>query len=250
VRRTDVCTFGITVTPPPRITLTNFVAFGDSMTAGEVVSEGRLLRTLRLDFAKSYPTALRTDLKTFYTAQVDSIVVSNQGFQGETTSAGLSRLPYLLSTLTPPPQVLLLMEGANDLGGRDLASAISNIRSMVQFARSRGLQVFLASIPPENPFNTCFPNRGGNWAFVAPFNSGVQSVAASEGATFVDVFQAFGGGTGTPGLIDCDGLHPTPQGYQLIADTFAAAIKQSLSVPTTTSNPIQRRPLALRPRQP
>src|SRR5262245_6540758 len=47
-QRTDSCTFAITLTIPPKISATRYVAFGDSMTAGEVVSGSGFFRTLRV----------------------------------------------------------------------------------------------------------------------------------------------------------------------------------------------------------
>jgi hypothetical protein len=44
----------------------------------------------------------------------------------------------------------------------------------------------------------------------------------------VDVYSAFNGDTTT--LVDCDGLHPTAEGYKRIADTFFKSIQQELEV--------------------
>jgi len=65
----------------------------------------------------------------------------------------------------------------------------------------------------------------------------MRSIALSEGVTLVDVYAAFGGDTMT--LIDFDGLHPTPAGYERIAQTFLTAIRQNLEQPPTlTLNPL------------
>ena len=84
------------------------------------------------------------------------------------------------------------------------------------------MQVFLATIPPENLMRA-----------VVPFNDQVRSLAASKGVPLVDVYQAFGGDLT---LIGNDGLHPTAAGYHLIADTFFASIKQTLELRATTSS--------------
>jgi lysophospholipase L1-like esterase len=242
IRRTDFCTFGITVTSPPRVSLTSFVAFGDSITAGEIITEGDRFgfRTLLVDFARSYPTDLLNDLAGYYTAQAQSIFVSNQGFSGETTAQGVGRLSRVLGAARY--QALLLMEGANDL--QNTAGALGNIQTMVHYGKSQGLRVFLATLPPENPNATgsCVAgayDRGVNAALVAPYNNGLSTIASTEAIPLVDIYQAFGG-TASPDLIDCDGLHPTAMGYQLIADTFFRSIKVNLSIPTTTSSPLLR----------
>ena len=44
----------------------------------------------------------------------------------------------------------------------------------------------------------------------------------------MDVYAAFHRDVTT--LIDCDGLHPTPAGYQVIADTFFQKIRETMEV--------------------
>jgi lysophospholipase L1-like esterase len=226
---TDSCPFTVTVIAPPRLSATKFIAFGDSMTAGEIVSESSttLFRVLRLDTAKSYPSDLVTSLNARYTAQTNDIIVSNSGKPGEKAVDGVARLSGALGTGSF--QALLLMEGVNDFP--NTSSALTAMREMVRNATGRGLRVFLATLPPENPFSTCQPNHGGNWAFVVPYNDGLRSIAASQNAVLVDVYSEFNGDTTT--LIDCDGLHPTAAGYQRIADTFFKAIQQAFELPVT-----------------
>jgi lysophospholipase L1-like esterase len=233
---TDSCSFTVTVTAPPRISLTSFVAFGDSMTAGEIVSEGsvRGFRILLLDPAKSYPTDLLSELRARYTLQSGSLSVANQGLKGETAVEGEARLTRVLGSGVY--QVLLLMEGANDIGDKDTVTmnrALGAIERMVQLAKSRGLRVFLATLPPENTAATCLPNRSTGAGLLPTYNTGLRTVAATTNVTLVDVNAAFNGDLT---LIDCDGLHPTALGYQRVADAFFASIRQTLEV-TSTANP-------------
>ena len=236
---TAACGFKVTLTVPPKINQTAFVAFGDSMTAGEVVSGSRLLvtesgvtsvvRPLVLDPSKSYPTLLLTELKSRYAGQAGALGVYNAGHAGELAVDGVNRLPTIVDG--GAYKVLLLMEGANDFP--NYQSALGAMRSMVQYGKRRSMLVYLATLPPENPAPSCTPNRGGNWAFVAPYNDGLKGIASSEAVTLVDVNAAFNGDNTT--LVDCDGLHPTPAGYQRIADTFFKAIQQTLETSATTT---------------
>jgi lysophospholipase L1-like esterase len=209
------------------------MAFGDSMTAGEVVSEGSgVFRTLRVDVNKAYPADLQRNLASRYTTQAQSITVENQGRSLEKATEGASRLRGLLSRNAY--DAVLLMEGANDLADRDWRLALDGLaamRSMVQSARNSGARVFLATLPPQNPAGNC-PNRGLSYTLVLPYNDGLRDIASSESVPLVDVFQAFGGDTTT--LIDCDGLHPTPAGYQRIADEFSRSFKDTLEPPLST----------------
>jgi lysophospholipase L1-like esterase len=235
-QRTAPCTFTITVTSPPRISLTRVVAFGDSMTSGEIPGLGPNPFTggFFVDPGSAYPRRLEVALVGRYTAQTP--FVRNQGLSGEQAIQGRSRLSGVLAGAGY--EVLLLMEGANDLllgEARAVDPAVSAMQFMVRDAKSRGLRVFLATLPPQNPL-ACCPRRGSAAAFVEPYNNRLRSLAAAEGVTLVDVYPAFNGDTTT--LIDFDGLHPTAAGYQRIADTFFKSITQTLELsPTLTWDP-------------
>jgi lysophospholipase L1-like esterase len=225
------CSFTVTLTAPPRLRVTNFVAFGDSMTRGEVVSEGfgGRIRTLMIDDAKAYPTILTSLLVGRYTAQAGQIFVGNSGVKAETAVDGASRLRGVIPGAY---DVLLLMEGVNDFP--NYQAALTAIQNMVRYAKANNVRVYLATEPPENPFAvTCPPNHAANWAFVDPYNAGLRLIAAAENVALVDVNAAFHGDTTT--LIDCDGLHPTPQGYIVIANAFFDAIKSTLEIPSTAT---------------
>ena len=233
------CAFTVTVTLPPRLAATKFVAFGDSMTAGQVISEGAglIIRTLQLDDAKAYPTLLLSMLQGRYTGQAGGLVMFKAGVPGETTAGGVGRLPTIIDGGTY--DVLLLMEGANDFP--NYQAALGNMRTMIEYAKRRNLRVYVATVPPENPTPDplCYANLGGNFASVDPYNSSLRALIGSEGVTLVDVGAAFNGDLS---LVDCDGLHPTPAGYQLIASTFFKAIEATLELPATptaTSTPFR-----------
>jgi lysophospholipase L1-like esterase len=228
--RTDACTFTVTVELPPRISATRFVVFGDSMSDGVLGFAPFALGDPGP--AVGYAFKLRTLLVDRYTAQ--TISVTDEGVGGETVirhspssrSVGVERLPGVLNR--DAPEVLLLLEGVNDLNGGDddtLAAVMNGLRSMVRLARGRGITVFLGTLLPQRP--------GGFRAFspgaIVPANNLIRSIAASEGAVLVDLFQAFDGQTAT--LLGPDGLHPNDAGYQKMAETFFTAIRARLEVP-------------------
>jgi lysophospholipase L1-like esterase len=238
---TASCSFNITVTIPPKIDATTFVAFGDSMTKGEVRSEGNSagIHTLKIDPLRAYPTLLLKPLKDRYTSQVDAIVVDNAGVSRERAVDGVNRLSSIIDG--GAYRVLLLMEGVNDFP--DFQTALTAMGWMVDYAsRRRGLRVYLATVPPQNPSPVGCPDKlGVNSAAVAPYNEGLHKLA-TNGIELVDVYAAFHGDVTT--LIDCDGLHPTPTGYQVIADTFFQKIRETMEAPSqtlTSKMPIVRR---------
>jgi lysophospholipase L1-like esterase len=249
-QRTDSCTFAITVNVPPKISATHYVAFGDSMTAGEVVSAGSgFSRTLKVVPDKAYPALLQKGMTGLYTTQAQSISVANEGRSGEAAVDGYARLRVVLSRGNY--EVLTLMDGANDLATRDSVKAEAGLQAiwkMVQDAKARGMKVFLATLPPQNK-TSCCPRYGVAEDEVPAFNDGIRYITEREAIPLVDVFEAFHGDNTT--LIDFDGLHPTPAGYQVIADTFFKAINQELQVSSPSSfraSPFQL-PMVVRPRR-
>jgi lysophospholipase L1-like esterase len=222
-QRADTCAFMVTLTAPPKISLTRFLAFGDSMTAGEVVDLNSV-RGLAVHDELSYPTDLRFQLARRYTAQ--TVTVRNEGRSGEVVAGNA---PRRLSGLLASGQydVVLIMEGANDIASRDSLSivlAVDGLQFMVREATRRGVRPFLGTLPPESGFAR---------TLVSPFNARLKAMADSEGVAVADVFDAFNGDFS---FLGSDGLHPNAAGYQKIADTFFAVIRQNLELPPT-SNP-------------
>ncbi|PYR08973.1 MAG: hypothetical protein DMF99_17215 [Acidobacteria bacterium] len=114
-----------------------------------------------------------------------------------------------------------------------VVGAIQRRAADVSDAKSRGMRVFLATIPPENPAGF----RALAWSLVPGFNDQIRLLASSEGVTLVDIHQAFNNDLS---LIGADGLHPNANGYHKIADTFFASLRQQLEVspgPTPTALP-------------
>ena len=137
----------------PRLSRTRFLAFGDSFTAGEVTSpSGSLpsgIHRLVLIPSASYPSQLQARLQATYPSQGASIVVVNGGEPGERILDGTQRFPGVFEV--NHPEVLLIMEGANDLPlvGPDTSSDL--MQSMAQTAKNGGARVFVGSMIPQVP---------------------------------------------------------------------------------------------------
>ena len=230
--RTASCSFPVTVTRIPSISKTRFLAFGDSITYGEVSfpvsSSGGLGTSFKLVQVPSaaYPTVLGKQLVARYSSQDDSISVANYGLGGEKAVNARDRFFAALNTVRP--DVVLLMEGSNDIAlGEDGAasSAAREIGIMVGEARRRGMFVFLATIAPGRP--------GGSKTIspilLTDYNNRMRSVAASTGATLVDINAALA--TDVTRYIGVDGLHPNEAGYAKIAETFYNAIRSQFELP-------------------
>jgi hypothetical protein len=103
--------------------------------------------------------------------------VTDEGLGGETTAQGRDRLPGVLSR--DQPEVLLLLEGVNDLnGGHDAAipGVVSNLRSMIRTARSSGVVVLIGTLLPERPggFRALAPES------IVPANNQIRPMALAE----------------------------------------------------------------------
>jgi lysophospholipase L1-like esterase len=231
---TTSCTFDVTVkAAPPQLSKTTYLAFGDSLTAGEVTvpiaaPAGVVLPYpsfgLRLVPSASYPTQLAALMRAAYPAQ-SGIAITNAGKSGEWAAEGVARFTALMQALRP--EVVLLLSGYNDLaalGTRGINPASTAVEAMAKDARFRGADVFIATLPPPRP--------GGQntqpLTLVVSYNDRLKVVAAGEGARVVDLYEAMRGAETT--YIGIDGLHPTEAGYQKMADTFFAAIRAAFEV--------------------
>jgi lysophospholipase L1-like esterase len=239
LQRTSSCAFAVTVNPPPRITLTRFSAFGDSITAGEdgqfsvtsVVGGRMVFLNPVVNPAIAYPTVLQQALKVRYQLQADSIVVENRGEPGQ--AAADPETPDFFRRSIVGRQAVLILIGSNDLYiahqltdvyGR-VTEGVNAVQGLVRMAKGSNVRVYLATIPPMNPAGP----RGFSWDLVAGFNDRIRGIAASENVTLVDVYNAFNGDLS---LLSGDGLHPNASGYERIANTFFESIKATLEQST------------------
>jgi lysophospholipase L1-like esterase len=236
-QRTASCQFGVTVTMPPRIAVTRFVAFGDSITAGEIGDPVNPTLSFYSP-GQAYPADLQQVLTARYTLQ--RVTVGNQGSPGERAVEGATR--FRSATPASLFDVVLLMEGSNDIATNDtrtIAPAAGALQQMIRDAKARGLRPYLATIPPMDP-SRCVPIcRGRFYQLVAPMNDAIRAVASTENVPLVDVNAALS--TDVQQYIGADGLHPTLTGAEKIAETFFDAIKQTLETPATFGTAFSRR---------
>jgi lysophospholipase L1-like esterase len=220
--------------PIPHLSRTKFVAFGDSMTAGEVsrststrLSDGSPFFRLVVIPAASYPTQLLTQLRTRYTGQTAQLQVTNAGRPGEWAEDGALRLPGVLSTLRP--EAVFLLEGVNELFALStpgVQRAGRALDTMAREVRNRGARLFLATLPPPRGTSaTTVPV-----ALIQSLNATIRTTARGENAVLVDLYEALS--TDINRYIGPDGLHPTEAGYQKIADTFFAAVRAEFEART------------------
>ena len=206
------CTFVLRVLRPPMLGVTRILAFGNSLTAG-------VLSGSSVSGGRSYPAQLEQRLRSAYRAQ--SIRVLDEGLPGELAAEAPGRLASALARHRP--EVVLLMEGTNDLGFPDdrSATALAAIDGMLRNIGYEGATAVVATIPPVRPASHAL-----HAARIPDFNRGLRAVAAGRGAALVDIHGVLARGRCVPGggrplpCIGPDGLHPTAEGYGLMADAF------------------------------
>lgn len=224
LKRTATCSFSVFVAaaPQPRLRLNRILAFGDSITVGEIITPNTDNLLLTPTPSAAYPTILSQLLKARYG---DRPVVFNAGLSGEKAVAADRRFAPTLGAFSP--EAVVLLEGSNDLLYADPSAGVEavelGIGVIAAEARNRRIRVFICTLPPSKPGRRHIP-----LGIVAAANDRLRNIARLEGAYLIDVF--------TPLLQDLDanigpdGLHPTELGYRRIAETVFAALRADLEV--------------------
>lgn len=175
-------------------------AFGDSLSAG-----------FGLDPGASYPDDLQRILDT----QGFQYHVVNMGVSGDTTTDGVERLP---SVLALHPGIVIVEFGANDgLRGQPVSGAKQNLERMITTLQKENAKIVLAGMTlPRNygpdyihSFEQMYVELGSEYKLVRiPF-----------------LLEGVGG---IPQLTQQDGLHPTSQGAEIMANTVFKWIRPLL----------------------
>lgn len=198
----------------PCLAQTRYLAFGDSITFGVGDPEGG-----------GYPPRLETLLDQ----RGDPAMVTNYGLPGETTAEGVSRID---GVLTDGGDVLLLMEGTNDVGAHiSPETSAFNLAAMEDRAADLGIETVHVTVLPRLPG----ANTDGSNRITGELAGRVRELAWSRGDRLADPFEVFF--FHTEGVFDRlyvggeDKLHPNPEGYDLLAETLADALTGVDSVP-------------------
>ena len=132
----------------------------------------------------------------------------NAGVSGDTSAGGLRRITWLLRA---PVQVLVLELGANDgLRGLSPDSMKANLQAVIDSTRTHYPESRLLLLGMQAP-----PNLGQ--AYVSAFSSVFAELARVNGGALIPFLLE--GVAGVPELNQADGIHPTPEGHRMIAET-------------------------------
>jgi lysophospholipase L1-like esterase len=204
----------------PTLARTQFLAFGDSITEG--VTSPALSILSRVGLPDAYPGQLEHLLSARYTAQ--TITVLNRGSAGERLAEGRERLPEVLDE--DRPEVLLLLEGVNNIRNVPTRELAGDLDNMVREARRRHIDVLIATLLPISEERE--EGRPGTLQAIKDLNDEIFDIARKNRiGPPVDLFSVF---SGMPSLIGMDGLHPTSAGYTQMAQVFFETIRERYEV--------------------
>ncbi len=172
----------------------NIVFFGNSLTAG-----------YGLDPSEAFPALIQT--------KIDSLKlpyrVINAGLSGETSAGGKSRVDWILQQ---PIDVFVLELGANDgLRGIPVSETTNNLQAIIERVKQKYPEAELLLLGMEVP-----PNMGKKYA--TEFRGAFRNLAEKNNLPFVP-FLLEGVG-GVPQLNLPDGIHPTAEGHQILAENI------------------------------
>ena len=176
------------------------VAFGDSLTAG-----------YGINIEDSYPAQLEKSLLE----KGYSVRVINMGVSGETTTAGLDRVDFVLKQ---NPDLILLGLGANDmLRGTSPTVTAKNLDTIVS-------KITIAQIPLILLGMQSAASNGA--AFTNEFNAIYPTLAKKYNTELVPFFLE--GVALKSNLNIQDGIHPNKDGYEYIVETHVLPVVEKI----------------------
>lgn len=183
------------------------VCLGDSLTAGYGLPSPD----------QAYPALLERKL-------ADAgypVDVINAGVSGDTSAGGLRRLDW---SLQGNVTVLIVALGGNDgLRGLPPSELRANLEAIVKAADARHIRVLLMGM--EAP-----PNFGDR--YTQDFRAVYRDVAREHHLAFIPFF--LNGVAGIDALNQGDGIHPTAEGQQKIADLIWPVLKPLVDATRTS----------------
>jgi len=174
------------------------LVLGDSLSAGYGLAAD-----------EAFPARLQARLRK---AGYD-ITVVNGGVSGDTSSDGLARLDWVV----PDNVKAVIVElGANDaLRGIDPAVTESALGKIIARLKQRGIAVMLAGMLAP-------PNMGKDYA--ERFDAIYPTLAKRYDVPLYPFFLK--GVAARPGLNQADGMHPTPEGVEVIVDNMLPTVRR------------------------
>ena len=179
------------------------LCFGDSITAGYGLENTN----------DAFPGLLQQKIDSL---NYDYEVV-NSGLSGETTAGGESRIDWILNQ---DIDIFLLELGANDgLRGVPLSETRANLQAIIDRVKQQSPQTKIILAGMQLP-----PNMGEE--YTTEFRALYSDIAEKNDIAFIPFILKDVGGIKK--LNQRDGIHPTAEGHQIIANTVWEVLKPLL----------------------
>jgi lysophospholipase L1-like esterase len=153
----------------------------------------------------------------------------NRGISGQTTPQMVLR--FRQDVIALQPKVVVILAGINDIAGNTgletLEQIEDNLASMTDLATANHVRVVLCSVLPafDFPWSPGMQPAGK----VLTLNAWIKAYAAEHGAVYVDYHTAMKDvRDGLPANLSKDGVHPTLNGYAIMAPLAEAGIEKAL----------------------
>jgi acyl-CoA thioesterase I len=152
-----------------------------------------------------------------------------RGIGGQTTPQMLVR--FRQDVIDLKPSVVVILAGTNDIAGNTGPSTNEmiqdNLASMAELAEANGIEVVLSSILPASDY----PWRPGlePGPRIVAINQWMKEYAEANDMVYLDYHSAMvDDKLGLPPELAHDGVHPTEEGYRIMAGLAEEAIREAL----------------------
>ena len=170
------------------------LCFGDSITAGYGLE----------DIEDAYLGVLQEKIDAL---ELDYTII-NSGLSGETSAGGKSRIDWVLNQKV---DIFLLELGANDgLRGVPLSETRANLQAIIDIVKQKSPKTTIILAGMELP-----PNMGQE--YTTEFRRVYTDLAQQNNLAFIPFILKDVGGI--KDLNQQDGIHPTVEGHQIVANT-------------------------------
>ncbi len=179
---------------PPLPKGANVLILGDSLSHGTGAADG-----------EDYPSLL---------AASTGWNIINAGVPGDTSAAGLQRLPALLER--HEVDLLIVELGGNDFIRRvPQQQTVDNLRAILSEARANGIQPLLLAIPAFSPFGAAVGSLSDHELY--------QELAKETGTPLIeDIFSD----VLASNALKSDPIHPNAEGYRLVEEGLRKALSK------------------------
>ncbi|HIG77784.1 MAG: arylesterase [Candidatus Lambdaproteobacteria bacterium] len=181
---------------------TLIVVLGDSLTEGFGVAK-----------EEAYPHLLEKELQR----KGHSVKVINAGISGSTSASAPSRLRWYIKT---HPEIVILALGGNDgLRGLSVKHMKKNLSKAIELAQSEKILILLAGMQIPQNYGT---------EYTQSFRNAFHELARQYQLQMIPFLLKEVGGVSS--LNQDDGIHPNPEGHQIIFRTVLEYLEPLLPI--------------------